>query len=121
MKWALVGAIVLCNACGDLLNTLGMRRHGKVNDFAPGGFLRLVLALSRNPYIAGGIAAMAVSFFALLSLLSVAEVSFAIPATAASFLVETALARFVLKEAVHWQRWLGACVVACGVALLALP
>lgn len=50
-----------------------------------------------------------------------AEVSFAVPATAASFLVETVLAKLLLKEAVHWQRWLGAAMVACGVALLAFP
>ena len=119
-KWALVGVIVVCNACGDLLNTVGMRRHGRVEDLAPGGIARLLLALSRNVYVIGGIAAMAVSFFALLSLLSIAEVSFAVPATAGSFLIETALSKIVLKEDVHWQRWLGATVVACGVALLAL-
>ncbi len=120
MKWSLVGIIVACNACGDLLNTIGMRRHGKVVDLAPRGIARLIQSLARNRFVIGGMVAMAVSFFALLSLLSVAEVSFAVPATAASFLLETALAKLVLKEQVHWQRWLGACVVACGVGLLAL-
>ena len=36
-------------------------------------------------------------------------------------LLETALARVILKEEVDWQRWVGATVVACGVGLLALP
>jgi drug/metabolite transporter (DMT)-like permease len=119
-KWLLVGIIVSCNACGDLMNTLGMRRNGKVTDLAPSGIARLVRSLARNKYVIGGIAAMAVSFFALMSLLSIANVSFAIPATAGSFLIETALAKLILKEDVRWQRWLGASVVACGVALLAL-
>ncbi len=119
-KWMLVGIIIVCNACGDLMTTLGMRNHGKVVDLAPNGLARLVRALARNSYVLAGIAAMAVSFFALMSLLSVADVSFAIPATAGSFLLETALAKLLLKEDVRWQRWFGATVVACGVALLAL-
>jgi drug/metabolite transporter (DMT)-like permease len=120
MKWGLVGVIIACNACGDLMNTLGMRRNGPVKDLAPSGLARLLRALARNRYVIGGIAAMAIAFFALVSLLSVTDVSFAVPATAGSFLIETALARVILKEEVHWQRWLGATVVACGVALLAL-
>jgi drug/metabolite transporter (DMT)-like permease len=121
MKWVLVGIIVGCNACSDVLNTMGMRRHGTVNDFAPKGVLRFVYALARNRYVLAAIVAMAVSFFALISLLSIAPVSFALPATAASFVIETLLARLVLHEDVRFERWLGATVVAFGVALLALP
>jgi drug/metabolite transporter (DMT)-like permease len=119
-KWFLVALIVACNACGDLLNTAGMRRHGEVNDLRPTGIARLLRRLVRNGYVLGGIFFMAVAFFALLSLLSIAEVSFAVPATASSFLIETILAKLILREDVHWQRWLGASLVVCGVALLAL-
>ena len=65
-----------------------------------------------------GLAALAVSFFALLSLLSIANVSFAIPATAASYLLETLLAKYILKEDVRWRRWAATTLVAIGVALL---
>jgi drug/metabolite transporter (DMT)-like permease len=121
MKWLLVLIIVVCNTAGDLLNAFGMRQHGHVRDFHPSALRRLARSLAHNRYVIGGMVAMAVSFFALLSLLSIAELSFAIPATAASYLFETILARFILKEDVHWQRWLGACLVASGVALLSLP
>jgi drug/metabolite transporter (DMT)-like permease len=103
------------------MNTLGMRRNGRVYDLAPKGIARLIRALAHNRYVLGGIAAMAIAFFALMALLSIANVSFAVPATAGSFLLETVLAKLILKEDIHWQRWLGASVVACGVALLALP
>lgn len=119
MSWVLVGVIVTANACGDLLNTAGMRRHGAVRDFRPGALARLIRALAANRLVAGGIAAMAVAFFALLALLSIAELSFAVPATAASYVVETALAGLLLRERIGWQRWTGASLVACGVALLA--
>lgn len=121
MKWILVGIIMACNSCADLMNTAGMRRNGEVDDLRPRGIARLIRALARNRFVLGGIAANAVGFFTLMSLLSVANVSFAVPATAGSLVLETGLAKVVLKEDVRWQRWLGAAAIACGVALLALP
>ncbi len=121
MKWILVGIIMMSNASADLLNTTGMRRHGGVEDLRPRGVARLVRALSRNRFVLGGLASEAVGFFTLMSLLSIANVSFAVPATAGSIALETALAKLILKEQVRWQRWFGAALVACGVVLLALP
>ena len=120
MRWLLVGLIVLCNAAGDILNTLGMRRHGEVHEFHPGALGKLVATLARNLFVIGGIVANALSFFALLALLSIATLSFAIPATAMSFLLETVLAKYLLKERVGWKRWAGALLVIGGVVLLAL-
>ena len=119
MKWFLVGLIVACNACGDLLNTAGMKRHGEVHHFTPRALGKLAGALSRNPFVIGGMVNMAIGFFALMSLLSIADLSFAVPATAASYLVETLLAKLLLKERVDWKRWAGAMLVAGGVVLLA--
>ena len=120
MKWILVLTIVACNATGDLLNSFGMRRQGQVRHFDAYGLRRLFRLIAHNRYVIGGVAAMAVAVFALLSLLSIADLSFAVPATAASYMLETVLARLLLQEEVHWQRWLGACMVAGGVALLSL-
>ena len=119
MRWILVALIVVCNATGDLMNTAGMKRHGEVHHLNPRVLPRLLKSLARNVYVVGGIVAMAVSFFALLSLLSIAPLSFAVPATASSYIVETVLAKYILGEHVTWQRWFGASVVACGVVLLA--
>ena len=57
------------------------------------------------PYAAGPrqFGALAVSFFALLSLLSITTVSFAVPATAVSYLLETLLAKYILGEDVRWR------------------
>ena len=120
MKWLLLLIIVLGNTTSDLLNSFGMRRQGRVQRFHPGALSRLAAALARNGYVMAGIVAMAISFFAMLSLLSIADLSFAVPATSASYLVETVLAKWILREDVRWQRWLGACLVASGVGLLAL-
>jgi drug/metabolite transporter (DMT)-like permease len=70
--------------------------------------------------VIAAVAAMAVSFFAYLGLLTIAELSFAVPATAVTYVLETVLAKYVLKEHVNWLRWVGASLVICGVALVSL-
>ena len=60
-----------------------------------------------------------ISFFSLLKLLSLSDLSFAVPATAASIVVETIAAHWVLGENVTRERWFGAAAVAVGVWLLA--
>ena len=118
MKWLLVAIIAVCNTLGDVLNTAGMKRQDEVEDLRPRTLVWMVRRAAVNPYVIAGITAMAVSFFALLSLLSITTVSFAVPATAASYLLETLLAKYVLGEGVHWQRWAAASLVAIGVVLL---
>ncbi len=120
MKWLLVTIIVLATTAGEVLQAVGMRRHGEVRDFRPGAIGRMLALLARNGHIVASIVAMAVSFFAFMSLLSIADLSFAVPATAVTYILETALAKFLLKEQIGWGRWAGAALVAAGVALLAL-
>ena len=35
-------------------------------------------------------------------------------------LLETVLAKYILKEQIGWQRWVGASVVGCGVLLVTI-
>lgn len=120
MKWLLVLVIALCNTLGDVCNTAGMKRWGELDEFSPAAVGRMVAAIFRNWLVLSGLAAMAISFFALLKLFSIANVSFAVPASAASYLLETLLAKYILKEHVGARRWAGAVMVAAGVALLSL-
>jgi drug/metabolite transporter (DMT)-like permease len=118
-NWVLVSLVVVCTVLGDLLQSLEMKRHGEIRDFRPSGLRRHLSALISRKYLALAIFFMAVSFFVFMKLVSVADLSFAVPATAASFVLETILARLVLKERVDIRRWAGAALVAGGVALLA--
>ena len=118
MKWLLVAIIAICNTLGDVLNTAGMKRQGEVEDLSLGSLARMVKRIFRNTLVLAGFAALAVSFFALLSLLSITTVSFAVPATAVSYLLETMLAKYILGEDVRWRRWAAATLVAGGVVLL---
>jgi drug/metabolite transporter (DMT)-like permease len=118
MKWVMILIIVACNAAGDLLNSRGMKLQGEVRDFRPSGIARLIAALGHNRYVIAGIAVMAAGFIAQMWLLSIADLSFAIPATASGYFFETLLARIVLGEQVTALRWIGAALVAAGVTLL---
>src|SRR5579864_7487519 len=116
----MVGIIVLATTVGEVLQSAGMRRHGEIRDFRPGAIGRAAALLARNRFVIGSVAAMAVSFFAYLGLLTVAELSFAVPATAVTYVLETVLAKYVLRERVSGLRWAGASLVICGVALVSL-
>lgn len=118
MKWMLVALVVGSTVLADLLQSFEMKRHGEITDFGTTGLKKLAATLARKKLVVLSVCFMAVSFFAFIKLLSVADLSFAVPATAGSVVVETVLARVVLKERVNWQRWLGAASIACGVYLV---
>ena len=118
-QWALVALIVAGTVAGDTLQSLEMKRHGEIR-FSKGGLGRIAATLAMKKYLILAIVCMAISFFAFMTLLSQADLSFAVPATAASFVFDTILARYLLRERVVVKRWLGAALVAGGVALLAL-
>lgn len=118
MRWMLVATIVAATTVGEVLQASGMRRHGEIRDFRPGALRRAAALVARNGFIVGSVVAMAVSFFAYVALLSLADLSFAVPATALTCVFETVLAKYVLKERVTGLRWAGVALVVCGVALV---
>ena len=120
MKWVFIAVIVGATTVGEVMQAAGMRRHGEIRDFRPGALRRAAALLSRNRFVIGSVIAMAISFFAYLGLLSIADLSFAVPATAITYVMETVLAKYLLKERVNGLRWAGACLVICGVALVSL-
>lgn len=117
--WFLVALIVAGTVAGDTLQSFEMKRHGEIH-FRSSGLGRVAANLATKKYLILAIVCMAISFFAFMDLVSQADLSFAVPASAASFVFETILARLVLKERVDAKRWLGAALVAGGVALLAI-
>jgi drug/metabolite transporter (DMT)-like permease len=113
--WLLLGVVVAATVAGDLLQSHEMKRQGEVT--AAAAFLA---TLARQKLLILAVCSMAVSFFAFMALVQIADLSFAVPASAASVVLDTLLARLLLKEQVDFRRWSGAACVACGVYLLAL-
>ena len=117
--WLLLAVIVGSTVMADVLQSMEMKKHGEIKEFHPRGIGRVLAALAVKKFLILSIVFMAVSFFAFMTLLESADLSFAVPASAATLVIETILARIVLKERVDSRRWTGACLVAIGVALLA--
>lgn len=118
MKWLAVAIIVVSTSAADLLKSVGMRKHGEVRDFRPTALGRALLAVSQNRFVVAAVLADIISFLAFIGLLSVAELSFAVPATAGIFVLETLCAKILLKENVSWQRWVGVSFIVCGISIL---
>ena len=85
MKGAMVATIVGCTALADLLQSFEMKRHVvKAEDLRPGRLALVLAGLARRGPLVLAVFFMAISFFAFMKLLSLADVSFAVPVTAAS-------------------------------------
>lgn len=121
MKWAMVATIVGSTVLSDLLQSFEMKQDAvAVEQLHPGRLAGMLAGLARRKFLVLAVFLMAISFFAFMKLLSLADLSFAVPVTAASVVFETALAKVVLHESVTPLRWAGALFVASGVALLAM-
>ena len=118
MRFFLVSLVVVGAVCGDLTKAAGLRQLGEVEEFGGSALMRLAQRASREPLLWLSLLCHAVAFFSLMALLSIADVSYAVPATAATYVFETLLAWFVLGEVVSARRWAGAALVTAGVFLI---
>jgi len=117
IQWGLILLTVCSSSAGDILCARGMSQGGELSDFGPSGIVRAIrYIVTRRLVILGGLC-YATAFFSLLTLLSVAPLSIAVPATALGFVVDTIGARFLLRERIPWKRWAGVLCVTAGVIL----
>lgn len=117
-KWLLILITVVAGSCGDILCAKGMSQGGEhLDEIRPSGLLHTICYIFTHRLVLLGALCDAIAFFSLLGLLSVAQLSYAVPATALGFVVDAIGARFLLGEHVHWKRWLGVTFVAAGVLL----
>ncbi len=110
--------VVFSGTGGEIAVTHAMKQIGEVKNFSPRALLGVLWRALKSRWMWLGIGLMTVAFFSLLALLTWAEVSFVVPATAANYVVGAVGARFLLKERVSQTRWAGLLLVAAGVALV---
>ena len=120
MKWLWVFVTVAGGTIGDLLNAKGMAERGEIEDLGPRSLGRVIRYIATHRLVLAGIGCDAVSFGGLLALLSTTDLAFAVPVTALSNVLKTALAQWYLNEHVTWRRWAGAILVAIGIVLISV-
>ena len=118
MKWLLLSIVVGATALSDLLQSHEMKRAGE-QSIGARGLSRMLRTIARRRELILSIGCLAISFFAFMALVQAEPLSFAVPASAASFIIETLLAKLVLKEEVGVRRSAGALLVLGGIVLLA--
>ena len=117
MTWILLAVVVVATALSDILQSYEMKRAG-VQSVGARGMGRLLRMIGERRYLLLSILCLAFSFFAFMALVQSAPLSFAVPASAASFILETVMAKLLLKEYIGPRRAAGTLLVLCGVALL---
>ena len=115
-----IAIVVLAGTGGDIAVSHAMKQIGEVESFHLPTIWRALVRAFRTVWIWIGIALMAISFFSLLALLSWADVSIVVPATALSYVCAAVGAKYLLHEKIAPVRWAGVVLVCAGVALLSL-
>lgn len=117
MRWVLLTLVIAGAVAGDLLQSREMKQAGAEGNAAGGPRAVLKMIWRRRPLLVS-IACMAVSFFAFLALVQREPLSFAVPASAGTFVLETMLAKFVLREDIGLRRAAGTVCVLAGIILI---
>lgn len=117
ITWVWIVFTVFSSSCGDILCAKGMSEGAELEGFGPKGIGRTLRYIVTRRLVILGWLCYAVSFFSLMGLFSVAELTVAVPATALSFVIDTLGAFLILHEHIPWKRWLGVLCVSAGVVL----
>src|SRR5207245_2154529 len=121
VDWKTVMGVLVyigCGMAGDLLLSHGMRQMDPLTGLQWSELLRFLRYIVTTPAVVAGTALMAVGYGAFLGLLTRTDLSVVVPSGAGSYLFVTLLSRWVLREAIPPQRWLGVLLVTVGVALV---
>jgi uncharacterized membrane protein len=117
VKWPLLGIMIASTTASDLLQSHAMKREGE-QSAGLGGVKQILQAITRNRDVILSIVCLAFSFFSFMALVQAAPLSFAVPASAGSFIVETVFAKFLLKEQIGFRRGMGTMFVFLGIVLV---
>jgi drug/metabolite transporter (DMT)-like permease len=110
--------VILAGTGGELLVAHAMKQAAQAPTITRSAVIPLLERAFRPASMWIGLALQALAFFALLALLSWADVSFVVPATALSYVIGAAGSALFLRERVDGTRWAGVLLVCVGVAVM---
>ena len=107
--------LVVLNSAGNFFFGVGMKRIGALEGWSGAALRAAFVAVFSNPWIWLGIVSMLLFLAALMLVLSWADFSYVLPATAAMYAVVPILGHFFLGEVMTLARWLGVALIVVGV------
>jgi drug/metabolite transporter (DMT)-like permease len=116
--WILVALLVTLCSAGNLFFSVGMKRIGALQDWSMATLHFAFVAVFKSPWIWLGIVSMLMFLAALMLVLSWADFSYVLPATASMYVVIPLVGHFVLGEGVTTLHWAGIALICLGVALV---
>ena len=105
---------------GDIWMSQTMKGLGEIKIASLSDFFALVARVLSQPRFWMAISGMATFFFIWTSILSYADLTFVLPFTALTYVLNALLAPVMLHETVSPTRWLGVLLIAAGVGLVGL-
>ena len=114
----LVGLLVALSSAGNLFFSIGMKRIGALQGWSMAALHSAFVAIFTSAWIWLGIVSMLLFLAALMLVLSWADFSYVLPATASMYAVIPLLGHFVLGESVTGLRWVGVALICLGVVFI---
>lgn len=105
---------IVCDVVGQICLKLGADRLPE-----GAGLRELTLALGRSGWAMAGVLTYVAEFFIWLRILAEVPLSIAFPIASLNFLAITFASAVLLGERVGSRQWLGACLITCGVVIVA--
>ena len=115
----LVAVLIILNSAGNFFFGLGMERIGALHGWSMAALHSAFVAVFSSGWIWLGIASMLLFLAAFMMVLSWADFTYVLPATASMYVVVPLLSHFLLGERVTSLRWIGVALICVGVAFVA--
>lgn len=116
--YVLLVLVVVSSSVGNILLSKGMKQLGELNGISISGLFHLLVKSLSSAIIWTGIVALLFFFVAYLLVLSWADYSYVLPASAAGYALVPLLGVILLKETVSSTRWIGIVLICLGVILV---
>lgn len=113
-----IALAVIFNATGNLFLSLGMKRVGEVRDWSLAGLAAVGRATASSGSVWIGFGMLALFFVSYLLVLSWADYSYVLPASAAGYALAPALGYLFAGEQVSPVRWSGVLLICFGVMMV---
>jgi len=111
----MVVLLVILSSVGNLFFSIGMKRIGALHGWGWAALRAAFVAIFSSAWVWLGIVSMLMFLASLMLVLSWADFSYVLPATAAMYAATPLLGHFMLGESVTAMRWVGVVLICTGV------